>query len=97
MKAILAAASIAALLALPAASAVISTADQYAAAEMIVDTLAPGTADLSALPVVYVDDQGDLWQESNGLAGLQTEATASEDGEDIPADTFLGGFSSIPL
>ena len=53
------------------------------------------TVDLSALdqgtyyvPEPGTDDQG-IWEESNGLAGLQEEETVLEDGTVIPADTRL--------
>jgi len=35
------------------------------------------------------DDDLTVWQESNGLAGLQEQATETEDGRVIPADSQL--------
>lgn len=96
MKAVLALGALAALLALPSATAVVSTGDQYEAVEMMLDLIAPGTGDLSAMPVLYIDDAGNLWRESNGLAGLQTEATTDEQGNQIPADTFVAGIAALP-
>lgn len=95
MKAILALGTLAALLALPGAGATISTGDQYAAFQGFVDVLAPDTVDFGMLPVFYMDEGGNLWQESNGLPGLQTEETPVEGGEPIGADTSVGGFGMI--
>lgn len=97
MKAILALGALAALLALPTATAVISTGDQYEAFQAFVDAFAPNTADLSMLPVLYMDDNGNLWQESNGLEGLQTEETPVEGAAPIAADTAIGGFGTIAI
>lgn len=97
MKAILALGALAALLALPSATAVISTGDQYEAIAMMLDILAPGTGDVSALPILYLDDAGNVWQESNDLPGLQTEATVDEQGNETPADTLVAGLGALPL
>lgn len=56
---------------------------------------APALADPLTIPLsatgaandVYVDEDGTVWEETNGLAGLQREATETEDGRVIPPDT----------
>lgn len=58
---------------------------------------APALADPVNVPLsltgaandLYVDEDATLWEETNGLAGLQREATQTEDGRIIPADTQI--------
>ena len=58
---------------------------------------APALADPFSIPLsatgqandLYVDEDGTVWEETNGLAGLQREATETEDGRVIPADTQI--------
>ena len=97
MKAILALGALAALLALPSATAVISTADQYQVAQIFLDIVAPGSGDLSALPILYIDDAGNVWQESNGLPGLQTGPTDDGNGGQIGADAPVAGTASLAV
>jgi hypothetical protein len=50
----------------------------------------PGSAAGGSDVYVVVDENGpgaSVWEESNGLAGLQTSVTVTEDGREIPADT----------
>ena len=54
------------------------------------------TVDLTAADggIYYLPDPTDsrdhgVWEESNGLDGLQEEVTVLEDGTEIPADTRL--------
>ena len=57
---------------------------------------APALADPLTIPLsatgaandLYVDDSDNtVWEETNGLDGLQREATETEDGRVIPPDT----------
>ncbi|HWH08240.1 MAG TPA: hypothetical protein VNX21_03505 [Candidatus Thermoplasmatota archaeon] len=58
---------------------------------------APALADPLTVPLsatgaandLYVGEDGTLWEETNGLADLQREATETEDGRVIPADTQI--------
>jgi hypothetical protein len=83
---------------MPGALAVISTNDQVAAITPLVDTLAgaagAGPAPSPDLPTVYIDDAGNVWQESNGLPGLQ-DKPSMEQGKDWPADTFVAGWATL--
>lgn len=100
MNAYIAFGTLAVLLALPSASAnAISTGDQLAIVGEVVDIFAPGTApDFSEAPNVYVDSSGNLWQESNAMAGLQTEQTRDEQGNVVAQpDTRLGGLDDLPF
>jgi hypothetical protein len=48
-----------------------------------------------ALPIAYEDDSGNVWQESNGVPGLQ-EQPVMHDGQQVaPADSFVAGFASL--
>lgn len=83
MKAILATGALAALLALPGAMAYVSTGDATG-------TLAPYLPpEAGTLPTFYVGDDGSLWQESNGCAGLQAEPGEDEVCGAFDADTLL--------
>ena len=58
---------------------------------------APALADPVTVPLsltgeandLYVDEDATLWEETNGLAGLQREATETEDGRVIAPDTQI--------
>lgn len=99
MKTFLALATLAAVLAFPGAHAgTLSTADVVAVATMFTDLAAPGVVDTTPLPVLYLDEQGNAWQESNGFDGLQASPLTDDTGAEVaPADTFLAGPSSLPL
>ena len=58
---------------------------------------APALADPVNVPLsltgqgndLFVDEDATVWEDTNGLGGLQREATETEDGRVIPADTQL--------
>lgn len=59
----------------------------FAAAHLTVD-LTPAGQGIYYVPEPGTDDQG-IWEESNGLDGLQETETVLEDGTVIPPDTRL--------
>ena len=83
MKAFVAIGTLAALLALPGAMAVVST-----------EGILP--AEFGA-PTYYVGDDNSVWQESNHCAGLQTAAGHSDLCGDYDADTGIFDVAEIPV
>lgn len=85
--------ALAGVLAVPGAiGAYVSTGDLTGA----LADVAPVPADA---PIFYFNDDGTIWQESNGLAGLQMEAITDELGNVIAqADTNVAGgdIGSLP-
>jgi hypothetical protein len=93
MKEFIAIGALAALLALPAAGAAISTQD-IAGPILALD---PAGLALEAPAVLYLTEEGDVWQESNGYDGLQTSPIVDEEGHELaPADSFVAGASMLP-
>ncbi|HEV8359345.1 MAG TPA: hypothetical protein VGR28_02710 [Candidatus Thermoplasmatota archaeon] len=91
MKQFLAIAAFAAVLALPGA-----LADEISTGSVTdpLSTLLPPEA--GAMPVFYVTEDGSVWQESNGCAGLQTEAGSTDSCGDIGADGMVNGPFGVP-
>ncbi|MCA1813195.1 MAG: hypothetical protein LC624_04495 [Halobacteriales archaeon] len=88
------------------ALAVISTQDQVDAFDFFVTGVSSVAAQagapavdpsiLPALPQAYLDDRGNVWQETNGMPGLQTEHVVDQAGHELaPADSFVGGIDSL--
>lgn len=98
MKLYLAIGGLAALLALPGALAYVSSADFTGPFAAIVPPEAGGDAFAQAFPIYYVNDDGTVWQESNGIAGLQTSPIIDEvTGEQIAAaDTIVSPALGVP-
>jgi hypothetical protein len=91
MKQFLAIAALAAVLALPGA-----LADEMSTGSVTdpLSTLLP--AEAGSFPVFYVADDGGVWQESNGCAGLQKDAGTSDSCADYAADAMVNGALGIP-
>lgn len=94
MKAI-AATGLMALLALPGAMAYVSTSDITGAVSPMVP---PEAAEAwTQVPVLYLNDDGGLWQEANGIAGLQTGPVFDQEGNQVAgADAYIAGPSMLP-
>lgn len=87
MQKLIAMMAFAGLLALPGAmAAYVSTGDLTGA----LGEIAP--VPLDAAPILYLNDDGSIWQESNGFDGLQTEEIVDELGNHLAdADTNVAG------
>ena len=102
---VLALAGLVAFLAAQPAMAVISTQDQLDALHVVADggaaivaTLgAPdvGAPDMPDVPIAYLDDAGNIWEESNGVPGLQTHGFTDAAGMAHGADDFVGGIGTL--
>jgi hypothetical protein len=91
MKAIIAMGALALLFA-PAALAavVVDTKDATSQLPEDVRVVADGAGQY------YLADDGTLWMESNGIAGLQQSAGTAQDGVDYAADTLIEGAPQLP-
>lgn len=73
MKAFVAMGALVALLTVPGAMAVVSTNDLVGPVGAAAEPLGMGAL-VGAFPIFYLNDDGTVWQESNGISGLQTTA-----------------------
>lgn len=92
MKATIAIATLAAVLALPGALAeTVSTG----AVTAPFYPLLPAEAQSAEIPEFYVDEQGSVWQESNACTGLQSAAGEYDGCGSIEADTQVAALPSL--
>lgn len=97
MQNILTLAALAAVLALPGAMAAVGTDDILGPIATVVPVTPVPLPATPAAPSLYVTEDGNLWQESNGFDGLQMEPVVDEQGNQVAAaDTRIAGTADLP-
>jgi hypothetical protein len=100
MQKLIAIGALAVLLALPGAMAA-----ELVSTGIVTGPIASTVPGAGAMPIYYLADDGSLWQESNGLAGLQVQPLYDEQGNIVAekdsymfgASDFIPSVGEIPL